>query len=640
MLFKHPELLYALFFLLIPILVHLFQLRKFQKTAFTNVKFLKEISLQTRKSSQLKKWLVLLSRLFALACIIIAFAQPYFLSKTKTSKKEVVIYIDNSFSMQAKSSQGELLKKATQELFENSSLPENFSWFTNNQNTNNSSPESFKNQILKLNYSAKQLTADEVLLKANTFFSNQPETEKSLLWISDFQSLQPLPENISEDYTINTIQLKSDELDNFSIDSLYISSVDTNLIELTAIIKNHGKDVTGFPVSLYQEEELVAKTSINIASVSAEKAIFEINTGQDFQGRINITDQSMLFDNDLYFNINKPDKIKVLSVQEKSSSYLQKIYPTSEFDFKSFTLSTLDYNLLLDQHTIILNELESIPNSLQTILKEFSQNGGVIVIIPSQQADIESYNLFLNTLNFSGIEKNNLQEKQVTNIQFSHPLYQNVFENQITNFQYPKVNSSFSLLRNQTAVLSFQDGSPFLAENANTYFFLSALNLENSNFINSPLVVPTFYRIAKQSLPLPHLYYTIGNQNTYAVAVSLPQDHILTIKNDETQFIPLQQNTTNKVLITTTDEPETAGIFSVSDNNNPIQQVSYNYNRKESAPQYHDLTLWKNTENHQSIAHFFNEMKEEGKASNLWKWFVIFALLFLMIEMFLLKLIK
>src|SRR5690606_16107571 len=196
----------------------------------------------------------------------------------------------------------------------------------------------------------------------------------------------------------------------------------------------------------------------------------EINTGQDFQGRINITDQSMLFDNDLYFNINKPDKIKVLSVQEKSSSYLQKIYPTSEFDFKSFTLSTLDYNILLDQHTIILNELESIPNSLQTILKEFSQNGGVIVIIPSQQADIESYNLFLNTLNFSGIEKNNLQEKQVTNIQFSHPLYQNVFENQITNFQYPKVNSSFSLLRNQTVVLSFQDGSPFLAENANTYF--------------------------------------------------------------------------------------------------------------------------------------------------------------------------
>ena len=238
------------------------------------------------------------------------------------------------------------------------------------------------------------------------------------------------------------------------------------------------------------------------------------------------------------------------------------------------------------------------------------------------------------------MEKSSLQEKQITDIQFSHPLYHNVFENQVTNFQYPKVNSSFSLMRDHTAVLSFQDGSPFLTENANAYLFLSALTVENSNFSNSPLVVPTFYRIAKQSLPLPDLYYTIGNQNTYAVPVSLPQDHILTVRNDDTQFIPLQQNTANKVLITTTDEPETSGTYTVFDNTTPIQQVSYNYNRVESTSQYHDVSLWKNTENHQSIAHFFDEMKEEGKASNLWKWFVIFALFFLMIEIFLLKLIK
>ena len=37
--FKNPEILYALFLLLIPIIVHLFQLRKFQKVTFTNVAF-------------------------------------------------------------------------------------------------------------------------------------------------------------------------------------------------------------------------------------------------------------------------------------------------------------------------------------------------------------------------------------------------------------------------------------------------------------------------------------------------------------------------------------------------------------------------------------------------------------------------
>ena len=59
--FKHPEILYFLFLLVIPILVHLFQLRRFKKEYFTNVQFLKELSVQTRKSAKLKKWLLLLS---------------------------------------------------------------------------------------------------------------------------------------------------------------------------------------------------------------------------------------------------------------------------------------------------------------------------------------------------------------------------------------------------------------------------------------------------------------------------------------------------------------------------------------------------------------------------------------------------
>ncbi|HSJ12255.1 MAG TPA: BatA domain-containing protein, partial [Gillisia sp.] len=64
--FIHPEVLFALFLLIIPVIVHLFQLRKFRKESFTNVKFLKKLSRQTRKSSQLKKWLVLATRLLLL----------------------------------------------------------------------------------------------------------------------------------------------------------------------------------------------------------------------------------------------------------------------------------------------------------------------------------------------------------------------------------------------------------------------------------------------------------------------------------------------------------------------------------------------------------------------------------------------
>ncbi|HIC31931.1 MAG TPA: hypothetical protein EYO76_08430, partial [Flavobacteriaceae bacterium] len=151
--FKNPELLYALFLLLIPIIVHLFQLRKFQKEYFTNVAFLKKVQLQTRKSQQIKKWLTLLTRLLLLAAIIIAFAQPYF-AKTNSfnTEKETVIYLDNSFSMQAKGNNGELLKRAVQDIITSIDENEKFSLITNNDSYRNTTIKAIKNELLQLDY--------------------------------------------------------------------------------------------------------------------------------------------------------------------------------------------------------------------------------------------------------------------------------------------------------------------------------------------------------------------------------------------------------------------------------------------------------------------------------------------------------
>ena len=132
--FKHPEILYALFFLLIPIVVHLFQLRKFKKEYFTNVAFLKQVDQQTRKSKQLKKWLILCTRLLLLTCLILAFAQPY-ISKQENlnTKNEVVIYLDNSFSMQAKGPKGNLYLASTQELLSTMDDNSTLTLFTNDR---------------------------------------------------------------------------------------------------------------------------------------------------------------------------------------------------------------------------------------------------------------------------------------------------------------------------------------------------------------------------------------------------------------------------------------------------------------------------------------------------------------------------
>ena len=113
--FARPEILWALFALLIPIIVHLFNFRRFRKVTFSNVSFLKEVQQETKSRSKIKHFLILFARLIALACLILAFAQP-FIPLDENNKAQgdraISIYIDNSFSMQGESEEGQLLEVA------------------------------------------------------------------------------------------------------------------------------------------------------------------------------------------------------------------------------------------------------------------------------------------------------------------------------------------------------------------------------------------------------------------------------------------------------------------------------------------------------------------------------------------------
>jgi hypothetical protein len=82
-------------------------------------------------------------------------------------------------------------------------------------------------------------------------------------------------------------------------------------------------------------------------------------------------------------------------------------------------------------------------------------------------------------------------EKLVSKINFSH--LASVFENEISNFQYPKTNSSFTI-KSSSPQLCIDDIflTDYLLEVA-VYVFSAPLNIENSNFQQSPLIVPTFF---------------------------------------------------------------------------------------------------------------------------------------------------
>ena len=243
--FKHPEILYALLLLVIPIIVHLFQLRRFQKVAFTNVQFLKNITLQTRKSSQIKKWLTLFTRMLLLACVIIAFAQPYIAdSNSFNTKSETVIYLDNSFSMQAKSSNGTLLNKAVQDIIENMDEKEQITLFTNDNTFVNTTTKAIKNDLIQLKHSPNQLSYDAVILKGKKSFSKDQNSIKNLIIISDFQQkTEIMSMEKDSSVTFKFVQLKPENFNNIAVDTLYISNLDVNTIELNVGLKNQGNSM-------------------------------------------------------------------------------------------------------------------------------------------------------------------------------------------------------------------------------------------------------------------------------------------------------------------------------------------------------------------------------------------------------------
>ncbi len=640
--FRHPELLYALFLLLIPIIVHLFQLRKFRKEQFTNVAFLKKLDLQTRKSNKIKKWLILLMRLGVIAMAVLAFAQPFLTSSTSATKeKETLIYLDNSFSMQAKGASGPLLKQAVQELI--GSLPKetDFTLLTNTDTYKNTRIEDIRNTLLQLPYSANELSLTEVNLRAQKYLSKDPATIKRLILISDFQQHKEQSINTKNE-EVHYVQLSPANTANIVIDSLFIENQTPSSLSLKATLSSQETMDIGIPVSVFNKDELMAKATASFKNATKATINFDIDKQTKIEGILRIEDPTLSYDNSLFFSINTAAPIKILSINDADSDFLKRLYNTNEFDYKAVTSDNIDFSEISQYNLVVVNGLKKLPLSLGNALASFKNKGGSVLVILNEEIDAAITNNFLNLLGTTRVSGITDQNRLVTNINYDHPIYTNVFDKKIDNFQYPSVNKSFNL-SSQDALLSFQDGQPFITAENKLYITTNRFNIRSTNFKNSPLIVPTLYNIAKESLALPNLYYVLGTKNEFDVRTRLSQDEILSLKkigDTEGSFIPVQRTYSNKVAINTLKLPALSGNYQVTNKDSILQVVSYNYNRAESSLRYSKINSPDNGTYHTSVANAIDEFKEQDTIQSLWKWFVIFALLFLLMEMLILKYFK
>ncbi len=575
-----------------------------------------------------------------LAGLVIAFAQPFFAKQSALQQKETVIYLDDSFSMQAKSEGATLLENAVQSLIKSIPKNQNFTLFTNEKVFKQVSLPEVQNDLLALEPNPKQLQLHEIFLKGNTFFDGNPKAVRNLVLVSDFQQRMVTSEiDTTGTLQIHLVPLIPENMENIALDSIYLDGQNSENIELTAIISRKGS-IESTPVSLFNGEQLIAKTAAVFQENDQAEVKFTIRKNERINGKLEVSDTGLAYDNHLFFTIDTKDKIKVLAIGDADTDYLKRIYTDDEFVFTATAPEKLNYGELENQNLIVLNELPSVPTALATSLKSFSEEGGSLAIIPSDEIELKSYNLLTSNYFSTSFTQKIESKRSITNISFSNPLYRNVFEKNVANFQYPEVSQYFRVKTAAPAALSFQDSSPFLVGGDGKYIFTASIAAENSNFKNSPLIVPTFYNMGSNSLRLPPLYGILGNLFSVDVSASLPEDTILKVSKGEYEFIPRQQALSNKVTLSFDENLKEDGIYSISQDDTSFKNISFNFDRKESDLTYLNLNEIKGTSKASSIASLFDAFEKDNRITALWKWFAILALLMLLVEVLIQKYIS
>ncbi|HNR20091.1 MAG TPA: BatA domain-containing protein [Bacteroidia bacterium] len=676
--FLSPSFLWCLLLVSIPIIIHLFNFRRFKKVLFTNVKFLKELKEETNSRSRLKHLLVLLMRILAVAFLVFAFAQPFIPAQKQTmavGQNVISIYLDNSFSMMSESEEGNLLELAKNKATE---ITNAFPASTQFQILTNEfagvqqrllSKEEAEDEIAKTKISPNSRTFNDVIARQQEMFSASNIVDKRIYYISDFQK-SVLPESLRSDTTINLnlVALKSNSAANVYIDSCWLSSpvvMQNEQVVLTVMFKNSGDEaVDNIPVKLAVNGLQKAVATVAVAAQGEASAVLTFNVTQPGwqQAQISITDNPVTFDDDYYFSFKVADKIDVYHIAGGSNIYLNTLFANNAiFNYTTATQQSVDYSQMQGNSTVVISDIENITSGLADELKKFIQKGGSLVLFPDSTSDIQSYNNFLSSAGADVFTDVNRNITKIDKLDLENNVFKSVFEKQELDMNLPGVSSYYNLAlssRNTRQVLMrMQGGSPFLCEyslgSGKMFLFTTPANSNQSGFVKHALFVPILTRIVFLSTPSGELSYTIGNVTDFPLTQSIASSEAaLHLINSEKNIdvIPQVKNTPESSTVIIGNEINIAGYYQLQNQNKTIQTIAMNYNRTESALNFFNeanlgsvinASMFKSVNilsgNTPSLT---KSIKEQSQGIALWKYCIILVLVFLGFEVLLLRFMK
>jgi hypothetical protein len=679
--FTYPAFLFALSAIAIPIIIHLFNFRKFKTVYFSNVRFLKEVKQETQAKSKLKHLLVLISRILAILFLVLAFAQPFIPVENKKvipGEKAVSIFIDNSFSMDAINKSGRLLDDAKKRALEIAAAykpSDRFQLLTNDFEGRHQrlvNKEEFVELVDEVKISSSSRSLSEVGSRAFDVLQQSGIRNKVMFVLSDFQKSVSDLEKIKNDTSISVrfIPLVANEKSNVFVDSCWfetpvrqynqvenlhvkIRNMSENVLENSSVrlfINGVQKTPASFSIDKDSETEIV------LSFVSREPGIQHC--------RVEISDYPVTFDDKFYFTFEVAKNIPVLCINgEQESPFINKLFSDSLFIFRNASEKQLDYSILSSNKLILLNGLKVISSGLAQELKRFMSNGGSVVVFPSADSDLASYkeSALLAQANYP--ERLDTVDTKVERINLEHIIYKDVFEKKTFsagNLDLPVVNSHFSFSKlsrsNEEYLLKLLNGEIFFSASevgkGKLYQCASPLDPSAGNFVKHAIFVPTMYQVAIFSQGSQPMFLTIGNNEAIETNRVLTGENVFHLRSTDNSFdlIPESQVADLKTIILPHGQITEAGSYDLYAGNEKILGASFNFDRKESVPDYYTSIELKDklsglNYNNMSVLEVTEQnlgasLSELDQGKKLWKLCVVLALLFLACEVLLLRFMK
>ncbi|MFK8103867.1 MAG: BatA domain-containing protein [Saprospiraceae bacterium] len=673
--FLYPTFLYALLALAIPIIIHLFYFRRFKKVYFTNVRFLKEVKEETSARRKLRNLLVLLMRLLAMAFLILAFAQPFLPqdAEVKQGEKAISVFVDNSFSMSSLSSDVPLLEKAKQrarEIVNAYAVEDRFQILTNDFEGRHQRLVSKENALslideIKISPAVKEMS--KIINRQKQALNTGEVDNKTAYLISDFQKnitdVQAYPDTL---VAINLIPLQSVQEKNISIDSCWfdapvqmINQTNTLVVKL----RNHSDEAAdNIRLSLRHDGQIKPVGTLSIparSSITDTINMTILRTGWH-EAELNITDYPVQFDDKYFFSFNVAEQVNVLVINELSENrYLNAAFSgVSYFKVTNQFSRNLDYSKFSDYQLIIANGITAVSSGLSSELNQYVRNGGNVLVFPNAKANLAAYNSFLSSFKANELVNFEAQERNVATINTEEFTFKDVFENKTANLKLPVTQGNFKITnygsRGEESLLRFRDGGTYIGkyalEKGNLFLCTAPLDVDYNNLVKSgEIFIPMLYKMSISTAKDQRIAYVIGQDEVLeADNKKTGAELVYKLKAKAEEFIPEQKTIGSKVLLGLNSQIKEAGYYKLFLNpETTLANYAFNYDRKESALAYlsqEDLQtqVGENIKivEFNSATNITQLIGERSRGIVLWRWCLIAALIFLALEMLLLRLWK